>query len=295
MDIGRVVAAGQHRLSNRRVAVICVAGPRSAGRDLVETVRGLGHEAIECSIGADREWTVGIEKGIEAACRVLQDCDLAVLAASGHDRLVAEVRSLLRLLGVRSVGGSGPANLAALDQQLAKKVLLAEGLAVTSGLTVTSADEFEQSDLDEAGLRYPAVVRAAGGAVTTVADQASLRHLIDTSGEELLVTNTGPGMRFAVAVLQLPDRSLHAVAAPALADAGLALDLRVTAIEAFQLLRCSGPASIGFIVLGQGRPIVDSVEVMPDLEVSALYPRAWTTAGLSYPALVNVLLSAASW
>ena len=77
--------------------------------------------------------------------------------------------------------------------------------------------------------------------------------------------------------------------APALAD-----DLRAMAVTAFQAVDAAGLARVDFFLdTGSGKPYVNEINTLPGFTTISMYPKLWEADGLSYPRLIEELVSLA--
>jgi D-alanine-D-alanine ligase len=140
------------------------------------------------------------------------------------------------------------------------------------------------------------------------------------SDPKVLVEAAVPGREVDVAVLQYPDGRV--VAGPPLEirvpgphrffdydakyhDSRTVFDipadlpeavtalLQAQAIEAFRALGCSGLIRADFFLRADGVPVVNEVNTMPGFTAMSQYPRIWRATGLTYPALLDVLIDTA--
>jgi D-alanine-D-alanine ligase len=65
------------------------------------------------------------------------------------------------------------------------------------------------------------------------------------------------------------------------------------AIRVFQALGCAGLLRVDFLLRGGSEPVVNEVNTFPGFTAASQYPRMWQAAGLSYPALLDILIDTA--
>ncbi len=68
--------------------------------------------------------------------------------------------------------------------------------------------------------------------------------------------------------------------------------VRELAVEAFQLLGCSGMARADFFVDGD-EVLVNELNTIPGFTATSVYAKLWDASGLSYPDLLDRLLTLA--
>ncbi len=70
--------------------------------------------------------------------------------------------------------------------------------------------------------------------------------------------------------------------------------VRQLAIAAFQAIDCAGMARVDFFVARDfGKIYVNEINTIPGFTAISMYPKLWQASGLSYPALLDRLISLA--
>jgi D-alanine-D-alanine ligase len=67
--------------------------------------------------------------------------------------------------------------------------------------------------------------------------------------------------------------------------------VRDQALAAFEALTCEGLARVDFFITDQGEAIVNEVNTMPGFTPISMFPRMWQASGMSYPDLVDHLIT----
>jgi D-alanine-D-alanine ligase len=80
---------------------------------------------------------------------------------------------------------------------------------------------------------------------------------------------------------------------PADVPPGVAEEVRRLAAEAFVALGCEGLARVDCFYASDGRVILNEINTMPGFTPHSMYPRMWAETGVSYPDLVDELVSLA--
>lgn len=81
---------------------------------------------------------------------------------------------------------------------------------------------------------------------------------------------------------------------PAPLDNELADRIKQTAIDAFELLNCSGLARVDFLLSRQtGKYYLNELNTMPGFTSISMYPKLWQASGLSYSKLLDKLIELA--
>ena len=78
---------------------------------------------------------------------------------------------------------------------------------------------------------------------------------------------------------------------PADLPAEVAASVRAQAVSAFEALTCEGLARVDFFVTPDGQAVVNEVNTMPGFTSISMFPRMWQASGLTYPQLVDHLIS----
>ena len=69
--------------------------------------------------------------------------------------------------------------------------------------------------------------------------------------------------------------------------------VKETALKAYQVLGCGGLARIDFFVTPDHEVILNEPNTMPGFTAISMYPKLWENSGLSYPELLDQLISMA--
>ncbi len=76
-------------------------------------------------------------------------------------------------------------------------------------------------------------------------------------------------------------------------DDALAVTIRRTAHQAYQLLGCRGLARVDFLVGSDGIAYVNELNTLPGFTNISQYPKLWREAGMKYPQLIDRLIELA--
>ncbi|MEV4758811.1 D-alanine--D-alanine ligase family protein [Micromonospora sp. NPDC049559] len=183
-------------------------------RSATSIVAGLDRERYEVTevlVGRDGGWRVdGEPASLVRALRVLAAQDVVFPALHGPYGEDGTVASLLEWLGVPYVGNGVFASAAGMDKAVTKKLLAAEGLRVSPGVTLRPGDDLSPADRRRLGLPVFVKPARAGSSlgVTRVDDWARLPDALRLAREfdtKILVERSARGREIDVAVLQYPD------------------------------------------------------------------------------------------
>jgi D-alanine-D-alanine ligase len=102
-----------------------------------------------------------------------------------------------------------------------------------------------------------------------------------------------PGSEFYDYADKYLDEGSQAII-PAALDPAQVAAVQALAVRAFSTLRCSGLARVDFFLEEGGRGfLLNEVNTMPGFTPISMYPKLWVASGLSYPALIDELVSLA--
>jgi D-alanine-D-alanine ligase len=237
------------------------------------------------------------------------------------------VQGLLDLLGVPYVGNGVTAGAVGIDKVLTKAVLRANGIPVADEVVLSDPGQ-TLTDAERERLGLPVFVKPnTGGSsfgVSRVADWHDLDGAVALafeSGNSVLVEPAVSGREIQIAVLEHPDgrivasppleirmdSSRHAwfnsdakyqdstttFAIPAPVTAETRSYLTDSAVRVFRTLRGRGLMRVDFFVDEPGRIVLNEVNTMPGLGSSSGFPAVWSSTGLSYSRMLDILLDTA--
>ncbi|MFC1653245.1 D-alanine--D-alanine ligase family protein [Patescibacteria group bacterium] len=79
---------------------------------------------------------------------------------------------------------------------------------------------------------------------------------------------------------------------PAKLEEKMSIQIRQTALEAYELLGCSGLARVDFLYDNLARRhYLNELNTMPGFTSISMYPKLWKVSGIEYPQLVNELIT----
>lgn len=251
--------------------------------------------------------------GLSGAVCVLRGCDVLVPVVHGPRGEDGTLAALGDLAGLRYVGSGVRAGALAMDKWTTKLVANAVGVATAPGVLLTRATA------DRYAWTHPVVVKpvAAGSShgVALVADPADLAAAIAAAlalDDRVLVEDVVIGREIDLAVLGRPDGSrlvaptLEIVVdglfdhddkygggadfrIPALLDGTEQKALEDAAIAVYGALGCAGVARVDFFLTADG-PVLNEVNTMPGFTEQSQVPKMFAAAGISYPALLHLLV-----
>jgi D-alanine-D-alanine ligase len=239
------------------------------------------------------------------------------------------VQGLLELLNVPYVGSGVLGSSVGMDKAVMKMVFAARGLPVGPYLVVLRHEWAK----DAAGLTarvakelgYPVFVKPAnlgssvGISKAKSADelQAAMTLALDYDRKIVIEAAVPNAREIECSVLGndepeasvpgeiIPSREFYDYEAkyldegsrsviPADLPAEQAAEIRRLAIEAFRAVDCAGMARVDFLLARDtGETVINEVNTIPGFTTISMYPQMWEASGLSYPKLLERLITLA--
>jgi D-alanine-D-alanine ligase len=242
------------------------------------------------------------------------------------------LQGLLELADIRYVGSGVTASAVMMDKAFMKLVFGAAGLPVVDHVVVTDRQwRRERAAVDEAvsSLGWPVFVKPArsgssigisrvgGPDELTPAVEAARRHdpkvVVEAAvhGREIECAVLGgrsggpPRPSLLGEAVVVEDRHAFydfeakyladdvALVCPADVPDEVAKEMTDLAVRAFEAAGCEGLARVDFFYTDDGRVILNEINTMPGFTPSSMYPFAWQHSGLSYPELIDELVTLA--
>jgi D-alanine-D-alanine ligase len=310
-------------MTHTRVAVI--GGGRNCEHDIslasaaavAEALEQVGYLAVRLTIDPAGGWRDRENHpiGLARAVQVLRSCAVAFPVLHGPHGEDGTLAALCDLAGVPWVGSPLGAGALAMDKWATKLVAGALGIATAPARLLT------RGGADSYTFTHPVVVKpvAAGSSrgVTLVRDAAGLGPALDAAfahDDRVLVEELITGREIDVAVLSRPDGSR--VVAPALEivvpdgeifdyaakydgsphfiipaplDEVTRKQVEQAAVSMYDALGCAGVARVDFFVTEHG-PVLNEVNTMPGFTARSQVPRMFAATGMSFSALVDLLV-----
>ncbi len=238
------------------------------------------------------------------------------------------VQGLLRLADIPFVGPDVLGSAAAMDKDVAKKLLRDAGIPVAPWITLRSPAPGKDLDIPLKAIReelgYPCFVKpcncGSSVGVSRVETEAGLSAAIQEAfrfDRKILVEKGIKGRELECSVLGnrepvasvpgevIPKGTFYSYEAKYVDEDGAALvipaDLpeadvervRDMAVRAFVALECEGMARADFFLADSGELIVNELNTIPGFTSISMYPKLWEVSGLPYAALVDRLIELA--
>jgi D-alanine-D-alanine ligase len=288
------------------------------GRELPEVESGTA-----VMLPGDPTGLVVVEPGEGA--RLLGTVDVVFPVLHGRFGEDGTIQGLLEMAGIPYVGAGVFGSAAAMDKEICKKLLRAEGLPVGDYVVVRPGQRVSVIDVIHLGLPVFVKPARAGSSVgiTKVRALADLDDAIATARQhdaKVLVEAAVAGREVECGVLEdeqgQPQASVPAeirlvrghdwydFEAKYLDDAcefDVPAQLPRLVIERVQALACraftaldgAGLARVDFFVTPREGVIVNEVNTMPGFTPISMFPRVWAASGVDYPQLVDRLIASA--
>jgi D-alanine-D-alanine ligase len=269
----------------------------------------------------------------QSALSHLGPVDVALALLHGPYGEDGTIQGLFEMMGTRYVGAGVLASAVGMDKHYMKLVLAACGLPIGPFVPVSPAEwrRDKTACLEAiAALRYPFFVKPSRGGsslgISKVDDPAQLEQAIQVAqayDPKIIVEqgfvgarelecgvladlNGGPPLASVVAEIRvhsesgfydfnakyLPEEQVD-LDVPAEIRTELASEVQELAIRTFEAIGCEGLARVDVFVTHQGQVVVNEINTMPGFTQHSMFPRMWAASGVSYPELVERLITLA--
>jgi D-alanine-D-alanine ligase len=289
-------------------------------RTLPEVAKGT---AVMLSGDAEPGALVAVEPG--TAVQTLGSVDVVFPVLHGRFGEDGTIQGLLEMAGVPYVGPGVLASAAAMDKEIAKRLLRDAGLEVGRFAVLRRGRPWSALDLQDLGLPVFVKPARAGSSIgiSKVKDWADLDDAVTAAfghDDKVIVEAAVVGREVECGVLEnedgTPSASLPAEIRvvsghdwydfeakylddacefdiPAQLSDDVTARVREAACTAFTVLDCAGLARVDFFVRDDGGVVVNEVNTMPGFTPISMYPQMWAATGVDYPTLVDRLVQAA--
>ncbi|PVG82619.1 D-alanine--D-alanine ligase A [Nocardioides gansuensis] len=242
------------------------------------------------------------------------------------------IQGLLEMAGVRYVGSGVLASAVGMDKVYMKIAFQAAGLPVTPGIVISRreweqdqagaiarltdlgfpcfakpprsgssigisrVDRVEQvADAMELALRYDAKVLVEVAMLGAREIECGVLGTVDADAETTRpgeVRAGGEHTFYDFEAKYLADQQTR-IDIPADLPADVEQQVRAMALRAFEALSCEGLARVDFFLMPDGSLIINELNTMPGFTPTSMYPQMWAESGLTYPELVDRLITLA--
>ncbi|KAF0861791.1 D-alanine--D-alanine ligase [Pseudomonas sp. LD120] len=235
------------------------------------------------------------------------------------------LQGLLRMADLPFVGSDVLGSAVCMDKDISKRLLRDAGLAVTPFITLTRATlgRYGFARVSE-NLGLPLFVKPANqgssvgvSKVESEADYLAAVELALGFDHKVLVESAVRGREIECAVLgndqpvasgcgeivvsqgfysydsKYIDEQAAQVVVPAAISSADSERIQALAIEAFQVLGCSGLARVDVFLTDSGEVLINEINSLPGFTRISMYPKLWQAAGMSYSELISRLIELA--
>jgi D-alanine-D-alanine ligase len=280
--------------------------------------------------GGDERGLVALEPGQPP--RTLGDVDVVFPLLHGPFGEDGTIQGLLDLADIRYVGSGVAASAMMMDKHYMKIVFAAAGLPVGPYVVITDRDWRRDSEVEMdtvEALGWPVFVKPARAGssmgIAKVTRRADLAAAIDAARQhdpKVIVEAAVFGREIECGVLEghgtepprtsevgecivVRNHEFYDFEAKYLADDDVRLvspaeipvevsdRIRAMAARAFVAAGCEGLARVDFFWTTDGQVVVNEVNTMPGFTPHSMYPRMWAASGMTYPQLIDELVSLA--
>jgi D-alanine-D-alanine ligase len=264
--------------------------------------------------------------------QVLGEVDVVFPLLHGPFGEDGTVQGMLDLADIRYVGSGVTASAVMMDKHYMKVVFEGAGLPVGPYVVISDRDwrrDPEASLRRVAELGFPVFVKPARAGssqgIVKVAALGDLRAAIESAREhdpKVIVEAAIVGREIECGVLdgrgidrprtsELGEIEVVAghefydfeakylaeadvrLSCPADVPAGAREHMRELASRAFEAAGCEGLARVDFFYQGDGTIVLNEINTMPGFTPHSMYPRMWAASGLTYPELIDELITLA--
>jgi D-alanine-D-alanine ligase len=339
--------------SKTRVAVLF--GGRSAEHDVsrlsaanvMKAIDRTRHEIVPIAVTRSGKWLLTRDEVPEGDLETADGVEVALLPGGGG-RLVAvsgadiapvdvlfpvlhgpfgedgSVQGYAEVADIAYVGCGVFASAAAMDKDMAKRLLREAGIAVARSVTLRRNDAHSFQEVAGAlGLPFFAKPARQGSSfgVSKVDDRDGYQDAVDTAlryDDKALIEEFIEGREIECAVLERADGTLTVslpgeiipagkhgfytyeakyvdadgavVKAPADVPAAIADKAREMARQAFQALGCESMARVDFFLRPDGQLLLNEVNTIPGFTDISMYAKALAAGGISYSEVVEAVI-----
>lgn len=236
------------------------------------------------------------------------------------------LQGYLELLGLPYVGAGVLGSALGMDKEYTKKLLQAEGIAITPFVVLRYKKRGNQSKIKIMRKKYgfplfvkPASLGSSVG-VSKAFNEEELKKAIVLAfryDKKIIIEKYIPGREIECSVLgnENPQASLPGeikphhnfysyqakyldpqgadLLAPAPLSPFLTKKVQRLSEKVFRILELRGMARVDYFLQPGGKLVVNEVNTIPGFTKISMYPRLWEVSGLSYPKLLTKLIQLA--
>jgi D-alanine-D-alanine ligase len=295
-----------------------------SSREVIQAVDRNIYEVIPLFIDKEGVWHIGENNNEVAISDVLRNIDIAFPLVHGTNGEDGTLQGLLRLFSIPYVGADVAGSAIAMDKDVTKRLLRDSGIPVARFRVLRTWEKIPSfsSVVQALGLPFfikPASLGSSIGVrkVTKMQDYKNackLAFSYDTKiifeeyikGRELwcnVIGNEKPTVSLLGEIKPENDffdyeakyttESKTTYFVPASIKDNVMKHMQALATKTYQTLCCEGMARVDFFLTDRSMVYVNEVNTIPGFRETSLYPKLWKISGMSYPNLINTLLTLA--
>jgi D-alanine-D-alanine ligase len=270
--------------------------------------------------GTDKDLVVPHSQEISGPHKLsLTRVDIVFIAMHGPYGEDGTIQGMLELAGLRYTGSGVAASAIGMDKRLFRQLLKSDHLPFPQHIVFTP-DDSPQIISQKLG-PPPYFVKphnqgsSVGTSLVTTPDQLSpaldlaLSYspiaLVDEyiSGKEITCALIGGSRPTPLPLVEIvptreffdyhskyQDSSTQEIV-PARISSALTKKIQQLTVRVYQLLGCNGFARVDFLLKNDRHPVILEINTIPGLTPMSLFPKAAAAAGISYPQLLDKILS----
>ncbi|MDN4481322.1 D-alanine--D-alanine ligase family protein [Demequina muriae] len=273
---------------------------------------------------SERTWRV---LGADGTASALADVHVVLPLLHGPFGEDGTIQGALELIDVRYVGSGVLASAVGMDKAYMKIALRAAGLPVTPDVVLAPGESPDGRRAEIEALGMPVFVKPARAGssmgISKVSEWSQLDAAVAAAVKhdpKVLIEQAVVGREIETAVLDGPQGAVASPAGEIVTGAGRefydfeakylddeAVDLRCPteladdvaaqvadmALRSFAAVGAESLARVDVFVGDDGTVTVNEINTMPGFTATSMYPRMWAAAGVSYPELIETLLTGA--
>lgn len=276
------------------------------------------HEIVMLTIDRNGRWldSAGRDRGFAHAMGELSSCDVVLPLIHGPNGEDGQMAALCESAGVPYTGSGATAGAKAMDKHVTKLLAETVGVATAPGVLLDEADASSYTFAAPAVVKPVASGSSVGVSLVSNASQlaGAFAHAFEHDAR-VLVEDVIRGREIDVSVMRRSDGSFIVSPAleiridgvfdtdakyggsadfivPAPLDEPMRERLERAAMSVYEVLGCAGIARIDFFITSDG-PVLIEVNTTPGLTEQSQVPRMFGAIGISYAALLELLIEEA--
>lgn len=247
-------------------------------------------------------------------------CDLVFIAMHGPFGEDGTVQGLLDLADIKYTGSGVLASAVGMNKSAFRKIMRGENISIPKNIEVKKGEDYKKSIKLIGKLPYFVKPVGQGSSVgmSIVRKKNDLKKALDLAfkydksafideyikGIELTCAVMGNDKPFALPVIEIIPKkgeffdyeskyteSGSDEIVPARISKALTKKVQEIAIRVYKAIGCQGFSRVDFLIKNKKTPVVLEVNTIPGLTPMSLFPKAAKAYGLSYPKLLDKVIS----